>query len=73
MHDLERLRRMRHGESLPAPATLDVSVHHETGMESGTMPLSQEETPGDKGDTAINRVTFPEPETEILGNPEVKD
>ena len=73
VHELERLQRMRQGEQLPAPAALDVSVHHDTGMQSDTMPLPQEESLGDKGDDAINRVTFPEPETEILDDPEVKD
>jgi hypothetical protein len=32
LHELERLQRMREGESLPAPAVVDVSVHAETGM-----------------------------------------
>jgi hypothetical protein len=73
VHELERLQRMRQGEQLPAPAALDVSVHHDTGMQSDTMPLPQEESLGDKEDDAINRVTFPEPETEILDDPEVKD
>ncbi len=27
MHELERLRRMRDGEQLPAPATVDVNIH----------------------------------------------
>jgi hypothetical protein len=74
LHELERLRRMRHGEQLPSPAALDVSVHHETGMELSTIPLPHEETLGDKKeDTAIERVTIPVPETEILGDQEVKD
>ena len=49
VHELERLQRMRQGEQLPAPAALDVSVHHDTGMQSDTMPLPQEESLGDKG------------------------
>ena len=73
LHELERRQRMRHGEQLPAPAALDVSVHQETGMESGIVPLPQEETLGDEEDTAIERVTLPEPETEIPGDQEVKD
>jgi hypothetical protein len=73
VHELERMRRMRHGEQLPAPAALDVSVHQETGMESGIVPLPQEETLGDEEDTAIERVTLPEPETEIPGDQEVKN
>ena len=39
LHELERLQRMRQGEQLPAPAALDVSVHHDTGMQVDTMPL----------------------------------
>jgi hypothetical protein len=54
-----KVQRMRQGEQLPAPAVLDVSVHHETGMESGTTPLPQEEASRDKEDIAIRRVTFP--------------
>jgi hypothetical protein len=27
MHELERLRRMKDGEQLPAPATVDVNIH----------------------------------------------
>ena len=73
LHELERVQRMRQGEQLPAPAALDVSVHHDTGMQSNTMPSPQEEPPADEGDTAIERVTFPGPETEILGDPEVKN
>jgi hypothetical protein len=73
VHELERLIRMRHGEQLPAPAALDVSVHQETGMEAGIIPLPQEETLGDKEDTAIKRAPFPGPETEFLGDQEVKD
>ncbi len=49
LHELERQQRMRQGEQLPAPAALDVSVHHDTGMQSDTMPLPQEESLGDKG------------------------
>jgi hypothetical protein len=30
LHELERLQRMRQGESLPAPAALDISLHAET-------------------------------------------
>ena len=70
LHELERLQRMRQGEQLPAPAALDVSVHHDTGMQSDTMPLPQEETLGDMQDDAINRATFPEPETEAPGDKE---
>ena len=70
LHELERLQRMRQGEQLPAPAALDVSVHHDTGMQSDTMPLPQEETLGDKQGDAINRATFPEPETETPGDKE---
>jgi hypothetical protein len=73
VHELERLQRMRQGEQLAAPAALDVSVHHDTGMQSDTMPLPPEKTLVDKGDDAINRATFPEPETEILDDPELKD
>ncbi len=73
LHELERLRRMRHGEQLPAPAALDVSVHHEAGMEPGIIPSPQEEAPGDKGDTAIERVSLSEPEAGILVTREVKD
>jgi hypothetical protein len=44
-HELERLIRMRHGEQLPAPGALDVSVHHQIEVESGTaIPLAQEVT-----------------------------
>ncbi len=32
LHELERLQRMRQGESLPAPATVDVNVHADTGI-----------------------------------------
>ena len=32
LHQLERLQRMRQGESLPAPASVDVSVHADTGI-----------------------------------------
>jgi len=32
LHELERLQRMRQGESLPAPATVDVNVHAATRM-----------------------------------------
>jgi hypothetical protein len=32
LHELERLQRMRQGESLPAPATVDVNVHTATRM-----------------------------------------
>ena len=70
LHELERLQRMRQGEQLPAPAALDVSVHHDTGMQVDTMPLPQEETLGDMQDDAINRATFPEPETETPGDKE---
>ena len=72
VHELERLQRIRHGEQLPAPAALDVSVHREIGMEPGIIPSPQEQTLDDKGHTAINRVSFPGPETEILGDQEVK-
>jgi len=64
LHQLERLQRMRHGESLLAPAALDVSVHHDTGMQSDTIPLPQEEAPGGKEDTAIERVVLPPEEGE---------
>jgi hypothetical protein len=70
LHEFERLNRMRQGEQLPAPAALDVSVHHDTGMQSDTMPLPQEETLGDKQGDAINHATFPEPETETPGDKE---
>lgn len=72
LHELERMIRMRHGEQLPAPAALDVSVHHETGLESGIIPLPQEETPGDKKGTGIKRIDILEPETEILGDQKIK-
>ena len=62
MRELEKLQRMRKGERLPAPAALNVSVHQETGMESGTVPLPREVTLGDEEDTAIERVTLPEPD-----------
>lgn len=45
-----------------APAALNVSVHQETGMESGTVPLPREVTLGDEEDTAIERVTLSEPD-----------
>jgi len=32
LHELERLQRMRQGEKVPAPATVDVSVHADTGV-----------------------------------------
>ena len=73
LHELERRKRMRHGEQLPAPAALDVSVHQETGIEPSIIPSPQEETLGDKEDTAIKRAPFPGPETELLGDQEVKD
>jgi len=73
LHELERLQRMRHGEQLPAPAALEVSVHHDTGMQSDTMPLPQEEALGDKEDSAIKRVTFPPLQGEVLGGQEDKD
>jgi hypothetical protein len=73
LHEFERLQRMRHGESLLAPAALDVSVHHDTGMQSDTIPLPQEEAPGGKEDTAIERVALPPEEGEVLGDQEVKD
>jgi hypothetical protein len=42
LHELERLQRMRQGESLPAPATVDVNVHTDTGIvDSVSAPLGQ--------------------------------
>jgi hypothetical protein len=71
MHELERLQRMRQGERLPAPAALDVSVHHEIGMEVGAIPLPQEETLVDQKETKIERVTFELPDTKVAGDNEV--
>jgi hypothetical protein len=43
LQELERLQRMRQGEILPAPATLDISIRQETEAESvTTMSLTQE-------------------------------
>ena len=47
---LERLQRIGSNASASAACgALDVSVHHDTGMQSDTMPLPQEESLGDKG------------------------
>jgi len=73
LHELERLQRMRHGEQLPAPAALDVSVHHDAGMQSDTMPMPREEVLGDKEDSAIKRVTFPPLQEEVSGGQEDED
>lgn len=73
LHEFERLQRMRHGESLLAPAAVDVSVHHDTGIQSDSIPLPKEEAPGGKEDTAIKRVVLPPEEGEVLGDQEVKD
>ena len=73
LHEFERLQRMRHGESLLAPAALDVSLHHDTRMQSDTIPLPQEGAPGGTEDTAIERVSFPPEEGDVLGDQEVKD
>jgi hypothetical protein len=67
LHELERLQRIRSGERVPAPAALDVSVHHETGMQSGTTPLPQQETLGDEDDAAIESAGRPLPQREVLG------
>lgn len=52
---------------------LDVSVHQETGMESGTIPLAQEEALSHKEDTAMESVTKLPPQGEVLGDQEDKD
>jgi hypothetical protein len=59
LHEFERLQRMRHGESLLAPAALDVSLHHDTRMQSDTIPLPQEGAPGGTEDTAIRTCLLP--------------
>jgi hypothetical protein len=41
LHELERRQRMRRGENVPAPVTVDLSVHADTPMESVTPPLRQ--------------------------------
>lgn len=43
LHELERLQRIRQGENVPAPRTVDLSVHADTAMEmeSVTSPLRQ--------------------------------
>jgi hypothetical protein len=73
-HELERLDRMRHGEQLPAPAALDVSVHHQIEVESGTaiplaqeLTLSQEQALGHVG-AAVESVSGSLPNREELGN-----
>ncbi len=69
VHELERLQRTRQGERLPAPVTLDVSVHHDTGMQLGTMPSGQEQTAGDKEDTAMGSSTVPPASRRSFGRP----
>ena len=73
LHELERLQRIRCGERVPAPTTLDVSVHHETGMQSGTTPLPQQETLGDEDDAAIESAGRPLPQREVLGERQDED
>ncbi len=54
LHELERSRRMRQGERLPAPASVDVSVHTETGIaesvddDAGTVDSLQQNWGGRK-------------------------
>jgi hypothetical protein len=67
LHELERLQRMRQGERLPAPATVDVSVHNDTRMvdsaETGTACrfLTRQQRPkalpGDEEQSAITKRT----------------
>jgi hypothetical protein len=75
LHELERLQRIRRGERVPvpAPAPLDVSVHHETGMQSGTTPLPQQKTLGDEDDAAIESAGRPLPQREGLGERQDED
>ena len=47
LHELERRQRMRRGENVPAPATVDLSVHSDIGMESVTTSLRQSKALGD--------------------------
>jgi hypothetical protein len=47
MHELERLRRMTKGEQLPAPATIDVTVHADSGeLDSSTECADKEAREG---------------------------
>lgn len=73
VHELERQQRTRQGERLPVPATLDVSVHHDTGMQLSTMPSVQEQTVGDSEDTAMESSAVPQPQGGVSDDREDKD
>jgi hypothetical protein len=50
LHELERLQRMRQGDTVPVPATVDINVHADTGI-VGSVPAESEQRkalPGDQ-------------------------
>jgi hypothetical protein len=50
LHELERLQRMRQGENVPAPATVDFNIHADTGMEAETTLLQESKALDDHED-----------------------
>jgi hypothetical protein len=45
LHELERLQRSRHGEVVPAPSAVDVSVRVDDGIEDNSRPAELSEGP----------------------------
>jgi hypothetical protein len=71
LHELERLQRMRQGERLPAPATVDVSVHDDTGVVGSTSAGGEQEVPLVDGESLPALVTADASapaETETVGS-----
>jgi hypothetical protein len=45
LHELERLQRMRRGENLPAPATVDVNIHADTRIADSVPSVLEQPQP----------------------------
>jgi hypothetical protein len=50
LHELERLQRIRQGENVPAPVTVDLSIHAYSAIESETTLLRQSNALGNHED-----------------------
>jgi hypothetical protein len=59
LHELERIQRMRKGENVPAPSTLDVNVHTDTKIVDAVPEELEQRKAGDEesGDIPITKRT----------------